>query len=189
VTQREFFEKVLSVLDTLGVQYMIVGSVGSMLYGEPRLTNDMDVVLELRPDKVASLAAAFPSPQYYFPPPAAVLDAIARRGQFNVIHVESGSKVDLVVRKDDAFAREEFSRRQKVAFSERMDCVSARPEDLIVAKLRSYRAGGSEKHLRDVRAMLFVVGRELDMTHIEKWVKVLDLSSQWEVARSRGLQE
>lgn len=189
MTQREFFERVLSVLETLEIPYMVVGSVGSMLYGEPRLTNDMDVVLELEAGMVDALRDAFPSPQFYVPPRAAVLDAIARRHQFSIIHVESGSKIDLVLRKDDAFAREEFSRRRKVAFSEHRDCVSASPEDLIVAKLCSYRAGGSEKHLRDVRAVLSVSGRELDMVHIEGWVKALGLSEQWEEAKAVGHED
>ncbi len=143
MTQQEFFEAVLSALGALNVPYMVVGSVGSMLYGEPRLTNDMDVVVDLAPGQAAGLARAFASAQFYFPPIETVLEAIRSRGQFNIIHIGSGSKVDAIVRKDDAFAREEFSRRRSVPFSARIECMSATPEDILLAKLRWMKAGGS----------------------------------------------
>jgi hypothetical protein len=185
VRQQEFFEHVIRSLEKIGIPYMVTGSVGAMLYGEPRLTNDMDLVVRLTVESVAPLLAFFPSPDFYAPPPEIVRDEIRRQGQFNLIHVGSGSKVDLIIRKSTAFAREEFSRRRVSPFSESLDCQTAAPEDIVLSKLMSFREGGSEKHLRDIRGMLKVSGDEIDLTYVASWVDQLGLTSEW----SRVLEE
>ncbi|MBI4584842.1 MAG: hypothetical protein HY717_12575 [Planctomycetes bacterium] len=65
MNQREFFEKVLAALKALEIPYMITGSVGAIIYGEPRLTNDMDVVVELPADRIDDLSKQFPSHDFY----------------------------------------------------------------------------------------------------------------------------
>jgi hypothetical protein len=183
VTQQEFFEHVLSVLERLQIPYMVAGSVGAMLYGEPRLTNDMDVVIELLPGRATALVEAFSADEFYVPPVEAVRDAIARRGQFNVIHMGSGAKVDFVVRKETDFAREEFFRRRRVVFSKRMQCHSASPEDIIIAKMLAYREGRSEKHIADIRGIISVSGQALDWGYLMAWVRKLGLAAHWRAAR------
>lgn len=165
---------------------MITGSVGAILYGEPRLTNDMDLVVELSGESVDSLAAAFVPPDYYFPPREAVSSEIAARRQFTLIHVPSGSKVDFIARKDTDFARCEFGRRRRVVFSEALDAVSATPEDIIVAKLRSYASGGSQKHVEDIRGILKVSGHLLDLSYVQDWVERLGLTTIWEGVQAKG---
>jgi hypothetical protein len=184
VTQREFFEKVLSAFAELDTAYMIAGSVGAMLYGEPRMTNDMDVVVELPIGKAGALAERFKGEAFYFPPLEVVQNEVRRRGQFNIIHVESGSKVDVIIRKDGDFAETEFSRRRKVPFSEALEAISASPEDIIIAKLKYYAEGGSDKHLEDIRGILQVSGDEIDRQYIEKWTGHLGLGEHWAKVQS-----
>ncbi len=179
MNQQQFFEKVLQAVERLEIPYMVTGSVGAFAYGEPRMTNDMDVVLEIAADKVEALAQEFPPGAYYFPPRASVLEEIRRRGQFNVIHVESGSKVDLIVRKDTAFARAEFGRRHSLPFSAGHDAASASPEDIILSKLDYYRKGGSEKHVTDILGILRVSGKVLDFDYLESWAPRLSLDEVW----------
>ncbi len=133
--QQQFFERVVAALESLEIPYMITGSVGAMLYGEPRLTNDMDVVVMMAPHHIQPLTNAFNEPAFYVPPPETILDAIRQRGQFNLIHVDSGSKVDLILRKQTDFALAEFERRRPVVFTEHIESQSATAEDIIVAKL------------------------------------------------------
>jgi hypothetical protein len=185
VTQREFFELVVRTLEDLGIPYMVTGSVGAMLYGEPRMTNDMDVVLELTPSWIDPLLSRFPPAEFCSPPHEVVLDEIHRRGQFNIIHSGSGSKVDLILRKTTDFAEEEFSRRRPCTFTEEVDCQSASPEDIILSKLLSFREGGSEKHLRDIRGVLGVMGDAIDREYILRWVGRLGLTRVWERVRDR----
>lgn len=181
MTQQEFFEQVLTALQGLEIPFMVTGSVGAMLYGEPRMTNDMDVVVEMPMDKADALAHKFSSDEFYFPPVEAVQDDIRRRGQFNILHVESGSKVDLIIKKDTELARMEFTRMRSVPFSEGMNTLSASPEDIIIAKLRYYDEGGSEKHIRDIRGMLRVSGDDIDRDYVAKWVEKLGVAEHWKL--------
>lgn len=182
MTQQEFFEKTLQTLEALRIPHMVTGAVGAMIYGRPRLTHDLDVVVDMTPAQAAPLARAFSSDEFYFPPLEAVLRDIARRFQFNVLHVPSGSKADLILRKETPYAAAAFARRRRVVFSTRMDTVSSAPEDLIVSKLLSFREGGSDKHPADIRGMLAVSGAELDREYLAEWVARLGLDAEWKRA-------
>ncbi len=87
----------ISRLNKLGVHYMITGSVASMIYGEPRLTHDIDLVIELNQDDIERFAEAFPIEEFYCPPPEVIaLEAGRRyRGHFNLIHHETAFKADV----------------------------------------------------------------------------------------------
>ena len=179
MTQRDFFLRVLKTLETLDIPYMITGSVGAMLFSEPRLTNDMDVVVELLAGHVGAIEAAFMPPEYYAPPQDVVRGEIAACRQFNIIHVASGSKVDLILRKNRPYDRQAFLRRQKVPFTEAYDAFSASAEDIILSKLRSYREGESQKHLADIRSLLRVSGETIDRDYLEHWAAEIEVLNLW----------
>jgi hypothetical protein len=183
VNQERFFVAVLTALDECGIPYMVAGSVAAILYGEPRLTNDMDVVAALEPHRVDDLLACFSAEDFYVPSAESVRSVIAGGGSFNIIHVPSGSKVDLIVRRRTAFAAEEFSRRQRVPFTEGLDASVATPEDVIVSKLLYFVEGRSEKHLRDIAGILRVSAGRIDERYIESWVARLSLEQPWQAAR------
>lgn len=122
MNQKEFFEKVLRALEELKIPYMITGSVGAILFGGPRLTNDMDVVVELPIGAMERLCGEFPPEDFYLPPREVIRSEIDARTQFNLIHVGSGSKVDFIIRKENDFARAEFARRIRVPFL-RASCI------------------------------------------------------------------
>jgi len=109
---------------------------------------------------------------------------ILRQGQFNIIHLESGAKVDFVIRKNTEFAIEEFSRRVTIPFSDDTDVCSATPEDVILSKLMYFQIGESEKHLRDIRSIITVSGTDLDMEYLDGWVCRLGLEEQWALCQS-----
>lgn len=169
-------------LDRAGIPHMLAGSFASSYHGDPRTTNDIDLVIA--PTR-ASLEAFIRSldPAAYYVSEEAALDAFRRRGQFNVIVLESGWKVDLILRKDRAFSRSEFERREPAAIDETQVFV-ATAEDTIVAKLEWARAGESERQLRDVMGILELRGSGLDLTYIERWVAELGLSAEWEQAKA-----
>ena len=183
MNQERFFVAVLTALDECGVPYMVAGSVAAILYGEPRLTNDMDVVAALEPNRVDDLLACFSGEDFYVPSAEFVRSVIAGGGSFNIIHVPSGSKVDLIVRRRTAFAVEEFSRRQRVPFTEGLDASVATPEDVIVSKLLYFVEGRSEKHVRDIAGILRVSAGRIDEQYIESWVARLSLEQPWQAAR------
>jgi hypothetical protein len=133
VNQQRFFAAVLSALEGCGIPYMVAGSVASILCGEPRLTNDMDVVVELEARHVDNLLAQFAGENFHLPSAEFIREVIARGGAFNIIHPASASKVDLIVRKRTDFAVQEFARRRRLPFTDQQDASVATPEDVILA--------------------------------------------------------
>ena len=109
----DLLARVVEVFERIQIPYLVTGSIASMAYGEPRLTNDIDVVAGILEGHIPELLAAFPEEDFYISEEA-VRDAVLRRDQFNIIHPASGLKVDVMIRKDTAFDRSRFSRAQTI---------------------------------------------------------------------------
>jgi len=154
-----------------------------MLYGEPRVTHDIDLVAFLRPADASRLAAIFPAPTFYVPPAAAIIEEMARdrRGHFNVIHADSGLKADFYTAGRDELHAWAFSHVRTYAIGANTITL-APPEYVILRKLEFHREGGSEKHLRDIRAMLAISGEELDRAALQDWIARLSLEPEWRKA-------
>lgn len=163
---------------------MLVGSFASGAYGEPRLTQDIDIVIDLRPEQARQLCAAFGQDQYYVSVEAAV-EATRRRGQFNVIHPSSGNKIDFLIAQSDAWSRQEMSRRRRVRILPDKEGYAARPEDVIISKMQFYREGGSEKHLRDITGILKVSADDVDRDYVTRWAGSLGLHDIWQAVLRR----
>ncbi len=175
----ELMLKVTSDLDELSIPYFITGSCASMAYGEPRLTNDIDIVADIQRENIAFFLEHFPMPEFYISEDA-VREAVAMHGQFNIIHPTSGLKVDIIVRKESEFGDSEFERRRTLQLSEGKRADFASPEDVILMKMEYYRMGGSEKHLRDITGMLKISEDLIDREYISLWVERLQLGDIWE---------
>lgn len=167
-------------LNQLGIPYMVSGSLAAMVYGEPRLTHDVDIIVHLRPADASRLARAFPAPDFYFPPPEVITLEMnrAERGHFNVIHLDTGFKADFYLCGQDELHLWAL-RRIKSILHEGESVFVAPPEYVIVRKLEYFREGGSEKHLRDIRAMLAVSGELLDRLALEGWLRRRGLENEW----------
>jgi hypothetical protein len=114
----------------------------------------------------------------YYVSTVAVDEAWRRRGMFNVLLLDSGWKVDLILCKDRPFSRSEFERRIRVDLAG-IPVWMATAEDTILAKLEWAKAGESERQLRDVAGILEVAGGRLDRVYIERWLGVLGLLDLW----------
>jgi hypothetical protein len=182
--QAELLRHVVEVLEQQGITYLLVGSLASGVYGHPRLTHDIDVVVELRQDQVTGLCAAFPAADYYVSEKAAH-EAVAGGGQFNVIHPASGNKIDFMIARQDGWGRSQISRRRQEQILPGRPGYTAAPEDVIIGKLWYYREGGSEKHLRDIAAMLQVSGDEIDKAYIDHWARELGFTEAWQAILDR----
>jgi hypothetical protein len=166
-------------LERLGLRYFVTGSSATIFYGEPRFTNDIDIVLDLPPERIAELCAAFPADEFYVSEEAA-RQAVARHGQFNVIHPASGLKLDLMIPSETPFNRSRFARVRRLHPAPDYDVTFASVEDVILKKLEYCREGGSDKHLRDITGVLKVSGRDVDLGYIEDWVRTLGLEEIWQ---------
>ncbi len=182
--QSDLLRYVVDTLEGLGLPYFITGSHAAMQYGEPRFTNDIDVVLDLAPSKVRELCARFPIDDFYVSEDAA-RSAATLGGQFNVIHPESGLKVDMIVAKDDPLDHERLRRATRLPTPGGGDAMFSTPEDLMLKKMDFYREGGSEKHLRDIASILKISGNRVDVGYVAKWAASLGLSEIWEAVLLR----
>jgi hypothetical protein len=170
-------------LNSLRIGYAITGSVAGMIYGEPRLTQDVDIVLELAPDSAQRLCDLFPAEDFYCPPPEIVrIEALRpQRGHFNVIHHATGYKADIYLSGGDELQHWAIDSARPVELDGHMLRL-APPEYVIVRKLEYYREGRSEKHLRDVRGILKASAAILDRTLLDKKIAQLHLVSEWNAA-------
>ena len=180
----DLLRKVADVLESLEVRYLITGSTATIAYGEPRFTNDIDVVAALPEEKVDAFCAAFPAGEFYCSPEA-VRDAVKRHFQFNIIHPASGLKVDVMIPAITPFNASRLSRGVRLPGGPAFSVWFASPEDVIIKKLEYYREGGSEKHLRDIAGVLKVRGNRVDRDYISDWTARLGLSAEWRLILDR----
>ncbi len=182
--QRELLRKVVEVLEGMGVSYMIVGSYGSIAWGEARFTHDIDIVVSLTLDDVKPLIRAFPMPEYYLSTEA-VAEAVRCNGQFNLIHPTSAGKVDFIIAQRNLRGQTQLARRRTVEFEPGLKVSVAAPEDIIISKMEYYKEGGSEKHLRDIAGILRISGEEVDRDYVVQWAEKLDMMDVWRAVLRR----
>jgi len=166
-------------LNELGADYMITGATAAIIYGQPRLTNDLDVVLALTDEHIPALLAAFPENQFYLPPASVIRveQARSQRGHFNILHLESGYKADIYLAGDDALHAWAFPLRRRIDWTDSVALQFAPPEYVILRKLEYFRDGGSAKHPSDIRAILGTTA--VDRAAIATWAKRLGLADLW----------
>lgn len=181
--QDELLRLAVETLERLEIPYLVTGSVATIFYGEPRFTNDIDIVVQLDRGSAGRLVEAFPADELYVAREAA-LGAVARRGQFNLIHPRSGLKVDFMVASMDAFDRSRFGRGRRVRTAEDREATFASPEDVILKKLVYFRDGGSDKHLRDVAGVLRI-SRDVDRGYVAEWAERLGVGDVWRRVEER----
>ncbi|MGH7561505.1 MAG: nucleotidyl transferase AbiEii/AbiGii toxin family protein [Gemmatimonadales bacterium] len=180
MTAEAVLRRVVAALEQSGIPFMLTGSFASAYHGVPRATQDIDLVIDPTPEQLVSLIRALPPSEYYADESAA-LEALRHRGQFNVIDLDSGWKIDLIFRKSRPFSEEEFARRVLVPFQASSVSVVT-VEDLIVAKLEWARIGSSSRQIDDVTALLGVRGPDLDLEYLTRWIHQLGLQQEWRVA-------
>ena len=174
----ELLRRLTTVLDRLSIPYLITGSMATIAYGEPRLTNDIDVVVALRLEHLDDFCRSFPAPDFYCSA-GAVREAIEPHFQFNILHPASGLKVDVMIPDDSEFNRSRLSRGVRLPAGPDMTVWFASPEDAILKKLEYFRAGGSGKHLRDIAGVLKIRGDRLDYAYVEVWAEKLGVLDLW----------
>jgi predicted nucleotidyltransferase len=178
--QFKVLKDVANRLNQAGLAYMITGSLAMNYYAQPRMTRDVDLVVDLHTRDADRLVKLFT--EKYYISPEAVAAAIANRSMFNLIHLEETMKVDMIVRKDTPYRRLEFDRRRTVDLEgSALQIVS--PEDLVLSKLDWLKDSRSEMQLRDVRNLLASV-LEIDEVYLGEWAGKLGLAELLRDARS-----
>ncbi len=162
-----------AALDAAEIPWMVAGSVASSTWGEVRSTQDIDLVVVASRAALVRLCKALPPDRWYADVEMAI-DAARRQSMFNIIDLESGWKVDIILRKGRAFSKAEFARRQRVEVDGTLVWL-ATPEDVILSKLEWAKASGSERQIRDAAGIVAVQGEALDSAWLRHWAKELDV--------------
>ena len=176
--QAELLRHAARALESLDIPGMLVGSYASSIHGEPRYTQDIDIVLDLDASKIGDFCAAFPPDELYLSE-AAVRDAVRRRFQFNVLCPASGDKIDFILPHASAWGRSQLTRRRRVEIGPEFHFNVASPADVIVGKLVYFADGGSEKHLRDIAGILKVSQQLVDRAEVARWATELGVVETW----------
>jgi hypothetical protein len=172
-------------LEALGLPYAVTGGVAAIYYGEPRLTNDVDIVVVLRAGDAARISNAFPSAEFYCPPPEVILIEHSRpqRGHFNLIHHETGFKADIYVAGEDPLHAWAIGHAAPAEIGGEV-VRFAPPEYVVLRKLQFFREGGSPKHLRDISRMLDALGEGWSRDTLLEFVARHGLGEEWERVQS-----
>lgn len=171
--QFKVLQDVVTRLDRAGIPYMVTGSLAMNHYAQPRMTRDMDMVVDLSAGDAPRVHELF-ADTYYLDTDA-IRRAVEDRGMFNLIHLEEALKVDLIVRKNTPYHRTEFDRRRTVDI-EGLPLRIATPEDLILSKLVWHLNSKSEQQLRDVRNIVDSVAN-LDREYLRTWAPDLGVGT------------
>jgi len=158
---------------------MVTGATAAILYGQPRVTNDIDVVLSLDDASREALLKAFPETEFYVPPESVIRTEQARlqRGHFNLIHHETGYKADVYLAGKDPLHAWGLPQRRRLKWNADTSFFVAPPEYVVLRKLEFYREGRSTKHPTDIRAIQEVTG--IDTAALAPWLKSMGLESLW----------
>ncbi len=177
------FQIFVGRLNRIDIKYMVTGAVASIIYGEPRITHDIDLVVELNNENVEKLAKVFPAEEFYCPPLEIIKVEMKRplRGHFNLIHHETGFKADVYLMGEDELHHWAISDRKKFDMGGEPIWL-APPEYVILRKLEYYRQGASDKHLRDISSMLEVSSDKIDLDKLREKIREYGLEKEWQKA-------
>jgi hypothetical protein len=178
-----FLKLVLEALEAAGVEYLIGGAIAEWAWGEPRATQDIDIVINLPIETIGKFSRELEK-RNMLVPAEIILDTILEDRAdipINAIHIYSGLKADLYpVRPGDELRLSAFQRRQRVDYGPPIGRVYIHsPEDLILYKLMHFGISQQPKHSRDIAAILKTKKDQLDFVYIEEWATRLGLSSLW----------
>lgn len=176
----EILKIVVERLEQARVPYFISGSMAANYYSVPRMTRDIDIVLELKPARLKSFIESFQNDFYV--EEESIKEEVGRRGMFNLIHKEYAFKVDFIIRKETEFQDSCFQRRRDVRLGD-YEAWMISLEDLVIAKLLWAKDSLSELQLRDVKNLLRTAGN-LDTAYLEQWISRLSLKDAYEKVKT-----
>lgn len=176
IDPRHLLIRVTGILDSLKIPYLVTGGIAVLIWGRPRFTADIDIVVELRRSHLKDLVKKLRDlGEDGYIDKISAEQALLSKGEFNFINGETGVKVDFWILRNDLFDKSRLDRRiakeilgKKVYFSS--------PEDLILIKLKWYKDSQSSRQLEDVESILKISGGELDMNYLKNWAARLGVS-------------
>jgi len=173
MVQEEALKPVIELLNILKIPYMLVGAIAVNYYSVPRFTHDADLVVQIQSQHIDNLCKSLGN-KYYIDREM-IREALVSVGQFNLIHLDTGFKIDFWILKEDEFSQLQFSRRiSGKIFGQDVFIIS--PEDLILTKLSWFKESDIQKHFLDVVGVYRMQRDILDIDYLYKYAQKLNLT-------------
>jgi hypothetical protein len=174
---------VVEELRKLNIQYMLTGALAVNYHGKPRMTHDIDIVVMITIDDIQKIRELFE--KNFFVDEYSISSALEEVSMFNIVHKETGFKVDFWILKSDEYSQESFERRKWYPYQGTEICL-ATPEDMIITKLEWYKMSDIDKHYFDALGIYRVQKGELGMEYISKWCERKSIGELWEELKKEG---
>lgn len=178
----DFISLFVAPLEAAGIKYMITGSVASSIYGEPRNTLDIDLVVLPDSHQVNQFPSLFDEEEFYLPPTDVIAIESRREvnGHFNIIHHKTGLKADIYLSANHPCLHWAFANLRRVR-TPLCEINIAPPEYVILHKLGFYKESQHQRHLRDIAGM--IEQQDLDQTYLSQQIISLNLTNEWQTAK------
>jgi hypothetical protein len=179
-TYREFAASIVETLESLRLQYAIGGSFASSTYGEARTTMDIDISIVLPESEMQRLVEVIQQLGYYVFLDS-IVDAMIQNMPFNIMDATSGYKADIFLVAPTPLDQSVLARSRRMVYDATTNATAMlySPEDVIIYKLKYFLMGRSQKHLRDIGAILIVQGTALDYDYIAHWAQQVGATEVW----------
>jgi|SRR3989344_1675979 len=166
----ELLKKIGSILQKLEIPYVVTGGIAVSVWGRPRYTADIDIAVELLPQKLDVFSRELSRiGNDVYVDRNMMLRALLQKSEFNVIDPDSDLKIDFWILKGTPFDTSELERRVKrKILGQSIFFIS--PEDLILRKLLWHTESQSDKQLEDIITVLRRQ-KKLDWPYLRKWSK------------------
>ncbi|MBK7107149.1 MAG: hypothetical protein IPH62_17895 [Ignavibacteriae bacterium] len=169
-----------NILAQNNIDYFITGSIASIVYGDPRMTHDIDLIISLNEYEINKFISAFKLEEFYCPPREVILEEIKQKskGHFNLIHHETGFRADIYLIGDDKFQHWAMQNKVEVEFLGGFIYV-APIEYIIIKKMEFYKEGKSQKHLIDIKGILENSKSQINFSFLNNKIKKFELNEIW----------
>lgn len=172
MTIEEVLKEVIERLEKCGIEYMITGSLASNLHGVPRATFDADIVISSDFERLKNFIEEIK--ENFYADFNIAKEALEQKGMFNIIHYETGFKIDFIIKKKGDYYEKEFERRKAYIFANKV-CFFTSPEDTILSKLLWAKESKSERQFLDALGVAKLQGENLDYKYLTQYANVLNI--------------
>ena len=181
----DMFTVFLERIEKAGIRYVVTGSVAVIVYGDPRMTHDIDLVVEISLKQIPAIIKAFPEDMFYCPPPEVIgLECVrTTRGHFNIIHHATGFKAVIYPVGNDSLLVWAI-RNPRLFNLGGIEIRVAPPEYVIAKKLEYFKEGRSPKHISDIKGMLEASRDIISIEKLDEFIAMLGLEDVWNMVVS-----
>jgi hypothetical protein len=166
MTPLEVLFLAIDALTRANIDYMLTGSFVSNYYSTPRTTQDADIVIQTNRKNLENFINQIK--KEFYVDKAYSLNTLSKKSMFNIIHFNSGFKIDLIIRKNTPFEKIVFNRRNIESIHNRKIPIST-PEDIILSKLLWHKNSDSLRQYEDAQQVLLYQRDNLDYDYLNKW--------------------